>query len=234
MTQNCKKFQIGSQFDSWDHVIKLDTSDRTQILQGQIVNRYDICKAEERISIDLKDLFLDQLDTINYIAFIQDNDESPTIGESAFENIVLYEGSVDASPQVLEEWIENTIDCFDHFQGGETAYQNIEWHDGTGSWVLSSSANDGSIYVYEAYTTRLKRICENSSILINASKSYIQDIDDEDNLQGPRRFSISLDGTFVVAYPDHRYVHPSDNPSSLPSSEPTPAPTPAVSCMRRC
>ena len=210
-------------------MIKLDTSDRTQILQGQIVNRYDICKAEERITIDLKDLFLDQLDTINYIAFIQDNDESPTIGESAFENIILYEGSVDGSPQVSEEWIDNTIDCFDHFQGGETAYQNIEWHDGSGAWVLSSSAGGDDIYVYEAWKTPLNEICENSSILNSAQKSYVTTIDDEDNLEGPRRFSISLDGTFVVAYPEHRYTHP----SVQPSSEPSPVPTPQVSCMRR-
>ena len=109
----------------------------------------------------------------------------------------------------------------------KTAYQNIEWHDGSGAWVLSSSA--GGIYVYEAWTTPLKKICENSSILISASKSFKTTIDDEDNLGGPRRFSISLDGTFVVAYPEHRYTHP----SVQPSSEPSPVPTPQVSCMRR-
>ena len=178
---------------------------------------------------------MDQLNTINYIAFIQDNDESPTIGESAFENIVLYEGSVDASPQVLEEWIDNTKtnDCYDHFQGGETAFQNIKWHDGTGTWVLSSSSNGSQIRVYEAWTTPLKRICEDSSILGSAEKSYERKFNDEDNLVGPRRFSISLDGTIVVAYPDHRYIHPSESPSSLPSIEPSAIPTKQVSYLGR-
>ena len=81
----------GTQFDEWDHVIKLDVTEGSQIRSGQVRNRYSLCDSEKRITIDLKDLFLDQLTTINYIAFIQDNDSSPDFGESAFENMVVFE-----------------------------------------------------------------------------------------------------------------------------------------------
>ena len=201
----------------------MDISDRTQIIQGQVINRYNICEAEKRITIDLRDLFLDKLDEINYIAFIQDADESPNIGESAFENIVLYEAEVDNTPQLVEEWIDNSVGCYDHFQGNEIAFQNIKWHDGEGSWVLSSTSNGNQIRVYEAFTTSLLEICENNVLSPISYDSYIND---EDGLVGPRRFSISLDGTFVVSYPNHRYVHPSDEPSSIPSSQPSKDPTP--------
>lgn len=85
----------GTQFNDWDHVIKLNVTDEDQIGSEQVKNRYDICQPERKITINLRDLFLDQLETINYIAFIQDNDDDPGYGESAFENIVFYEENVD-------------------------------------------------------------------------------------------------------------------------------------------
>ena len=88
----------GTQFDEWDHVIKLDVS---QIHPDEIQNRHSLCDSERRITIDLKDLFLDNLTTINYIAFIQDNDNSPGFGESAFENIVFFEESLSGIEQQL-------------------------------------------------------------------------------------------------------------------------------------
>ena len=93
-------FMLGeTQFDEeWDHVIVTDGS---QIRSSQVRNRYSLCDSEKRITIDLKDLFLDQLTTINYIAFIQDNDSSPDFGESAFENIVLFEESLSGIEQQL-------------------------------------------------------------------------------------------------------------------------------------
>lgn len=200
----------------------MDITDPTQIIQAQVLNRYDICEAEKRITIDLRNMFLDQLVEINYIAFIQDNDESPTVGESSFENIVLYESAIDNTPQLVEEWVNNSVDCYNHFQGDEKVFQNIEWHNREGSWVLSSTSDGNQIRVYEAYASSLFEICKNGIV---SSNSFDTSIADEDGLGGPRRFSISLDGTFAVSYPKHRYVHPSDEPSSIPSSQPSSQPS---------
>ena len=92
--QRIRCFMLGgSEFDKWYHVIKLNRSGYdAHIEPGEIENRYDLCESERRITLPLRTLFLDQdVKKIKYIAFIQDNDKDPTYGESAFENIVLFE-----------------------------------------------------------------------------------------------------------------------------------------------
>lgn len=71
----------GSEMSSWDHVKKLSVFGP---------NRTDLCASEE-IDISIGDFFSENGATINYISFIQDNDASPDVGESAFESITLYE-----------------------------------------------------------------------------------------------------------------------------------------------
>ena len=106
----------GTQFDDWDHVIKIDVTDSSQIRPGQVPNRYSLCESEKLITIDLKDLFLDQLFQIRYIAFIQDNDASPNYGESAFENIKLYNADVD----VLDQFVRFILLYFFHYEGANS------------------------------------------------------------------------------------------------------------------
>ena len=92
--QRIRCFMLGgTEFGKWDHVIKLDRSGYdAHIEPGEIENRYDLCESEKKITLPLRSLFLDQdVTEIKYIAFIQDNDEDPTYGESAFENIALFE-----------------------------------------------------------------------------------------------------------------------------------------------
>ena len=92
--QRIRCFMLGgSEFLEWHHVIKLDISGYdAHIETGEIENRYELCESEKRITLPLRNLFLDQnVKEINFIAFIQDNDKDPTHGESAFENIVLFE-----------------------------------------------------------------------------------------------------------------------------------------------
>jgi hypothetical protein len=219
----------GKQFHSWDHVLKLSLNDTEQIRPGQVPNRNKLCYAEERITVSLKDLFRDQLTEIKYIAFIQDNDESPTSGESAFENIVLYEDDIQPGQEQLKgEWVQDGYSCYNHFQGGNSAYQETNRSSGGKSiWLVAYQNN--TIGVGEIRTApyrNLSRLCEGKPGMSDFSSNY-QMFADETGLESSeeRRFSIAKDGTLVVGYPNHQYTHPSSEPSSLVTDTPTRAPT---------
>jgi len=71
----------GTQMDRWDHVIPRP---------AEVEKQNNICVATT-FTFDLKDIFLGDSFKINYIGFIQDNDDNPVFGESSFKNIKLFD-----------------------------------------------------------------------------------------------------------------------------------------------